>query len=654
MPQIALEPDLLSDFIIESQELLEEYTSNLLELENQPENQDIVSAVFRAAHTIKGSSAFFELDHIKNFAHKLENLLDKIRHEPRRISEETIGYLLNGGNHLKAMFDRTCHGNFSTQLTADESRFLTELHGYIDKREEPQWLPETALSAILSLTTEYRQGRLNAVQTLSQIGTIVLTSAPCLKRVDHKLSPTNQAPSEVSPAPGKQSYYFLGVDLTSPISRAMHLIQAALHSGTLDEEALDEALGTLSEIVRSHGLSGLESLLDEMIEDFKAVRDSAMEFDPLLLGLLKGQLEALIQRVETHHIQADATTVQMTEQITPKTKEDKKARAEPPTIRNDDKAERKTMRIPEEKVDGFMNCVGELIVTAETFNYLQKTIEQESIAPQISKAFKNANQAFRKLSGELQECLMEIRRVPIKGLLQRVNLVARDLAHQINKKVKVDILGQKVQLDKSIAEKLEGPLMHIVRNSLDHGFESPEAREKSGKPATGLLRVSASTDQEFFFLEIQDDGQGIDPRAVKNSAVKKGLITQDQARTISDREATNLIFAPGFSTADQITEVSGRGVGMDVVRTNIQQLNGSITLDSTPGLGTTISLKIPLSVTLQVIKAILVRVGQQPFLIPLENIIESLRLSSENLSTVHKNGEFVNIRGRILPLIQAL
>jgi len=247
---------------------------------------------------------------------------------------------------------------------------------------------------------------------------------------------------------------------------------------------------------------------------------------------------------------------------------------------------------------------------------------------------------------------MEIRRVPIKGILQKVNMMARELSHQLGKKVKVQLEGQDVQLDKSIAESLEAPLVHVVRNSLDHGLEPHEERLRQGKEDEGLLRVSASADKEYFFLVVEDDGKGIDPNLMRQVSVDKGVLTESQAASLTDKEAIGLIFGAGFSTAQTITDVSGRGVGMDVVRTNINALNGSINIDSVIGKGTTITLKIPLSVTLQVIKALHVRVGEANFIISLDEILESLRPLPEELSTVEGKGLVLNRRGQITPLIK--
>jgi len=640
MPEIEFDQELLSDFIVESRELLDDYSTKLIDLESRPDDPEVVGAIFRAAHTLKGSSAFFNLTHIKNFAHKLENLLDDVRNHRRAVTSEVIDFLLTGGRHLKNMFDRVSAGDYSTDLTGDEDRIPKKLLGLLEKQPAvPAAAPESLLQSIQALTAEYKSAGRNPEEILLQIEALLadlpLTAAPA-------------APAEQKALTQTVRYTYQNVDLTEPLQAALTAMEQAEAAGSLDAEAYGQALGRLEDLAEKHGLTGLKEPLTSAIEDFAAVRDSSIGFDPLLITLLKDKLEAVLKLVERVQEGPRPEAEAVPEKKPPQ------AEAAPKRVRpsREERVQRKTMRIDEEKVDGFMSYVGELIVTAETFNYLQKRIEAEQVSPQTVRAFKNANQAFRELSDDLQESLMEIRRVPIKGLLQKVTLMARELAGQMGKKVKVEIEGQEVRLDKSIAENLEGPLVHIVRNSMDHGLEEPETREKAGKTPEGLLRVKASTDKEFFFLEIFDDGRGVDPEKMRRAAVEKGRMSEAQARGLSDKEAVNLIFAAGFSTAKEITDVSGRGVGMDVVRTNIAQLNGSINVDSLPGRSTTISLKIPLSVTLQVVKALLVRVGAENFIISLDDIIESLRPSAQELATVEGRGEVLNRRGQILPLIR--
>ena len=850
MSEIELDPELLSDFIVESKELLDDYISNTIELESKPEDPDAIGAIFRAAHTLKGSSAFFNLIHIKNFAHKLENLLDEIRNKRLAVDPEIIYIILNGGNHLKAMFERVSDGDGRIEHTPDEEAFLQDILRFLEAA--PQATPEELLRTIKGLTLDFKKTGQNPEELLQKIDALLADYAQseaaavskgqmapagasrsyrlgevgieplgravslmeeavageaidaeaydqALEDLEALVEAENLEPlaqplaaavedfraiknsdldfdglligmmkerleavvalvkvTEAAAAPASAEAprsYRLGEVGIEPLGRAVSLMEEAVAGEAIDAEAYDQALEDLEALVEAENLEPLAQPLAAAVEDFRAIKNSDLDFDGLLIGMMKERLEAVVALVKVTEAAAapasaeaprsyrlgdveieplgravslmeeavageaidaeaydqaleDLEALIEAESLEPlaqplaaavedfraiknsdldfdglligmmKERLDEvlsrvvvtietpvEAQAQPeeaagtpaetrPQAAKEDKRERKTMRIDEEKVDGFMNYVGELIVTAESFSYLQKMIEAERISPVTIRAFKNANQAFRELSSELQEGLMEIRRVPIKGLLQKVTLMARELAHQMDKAVKVEMAGQEVQVDKSIAESLEGPLVHVIRNSMDHGLETTADREETGKTPEGLLRVTASADKEFFYLEVYDDGRGISPDKMRAAAVKKEVMGEAQAAGLTDKEAINLIFGAGFSTAEQITDVSGRGVGMDVVRTNISQLNGSINVDSVVGQNTTISFKIPLSVTLQVVKALLVRVGSEDFIISLDDIVETLRVDPGDLSTIEGRGEVIIRRGSILPLIR--
>ncbi|MDR0880925.1 MAG: chemotaxis protein CheA [Candidatus Adiutrix sp.] len=644
MSEMELDPGLLQDFITEATELLEAYTASLSAFESDPKDIETINPVFRAAHTLKGSSAFFGLNHIKDFAHKLENLLDDIRHQTRQADSKAIEYLFLAGNHLKAMFERLAAGDLRPDLTADEATFQAELvewmeatgggghgggHGGADF--------EGACRRLKTLLAEAMENPKDPSQLIEEIMEII---NPLPLELETTAAPAADLPDPVAVA-------FHGVDLSGPALSAL----ANIKGQTFTPKTYDSDLKTLQALVAENGWSEIKPLLDEAAEDFTAIFESGLDFDQVLVGILRTKYLAFLNALELTRPEPEEAPPAAA------APEGQPAEGQQPGAPKADGAPKgggdsKTMRISEEKVDGFMSYVGELIVTAETFNYLQKMIEQDKVNPNTVRAFKNANQAFRELSDELQESLMEIRRVPIKGILQKVNMMARELSHQLGKKVKVQLEGQEVQLDKSIAESLEAPLVHVVRNSLDHGLETPEDRASLGKDEEGLLRVTASADKEYFYLVVEDDGQGIDPAKMRAVAVDKGLMSESQATALNDKEAIGLIFGAGFSTAKTITDVSGRGVGMDVVRTNINALNGSINVDSTVGRGTVITLKIPLSVTLQVIKALHVRVGQANFIISLDQILESLRPMPEELSTVEGRGLVLNRRGQITPLIK--
>ncbi|MBF0528383.1 MAG: chemotaxis protein CheA [Deltaproteobacteria bacterium] len=662
MTEFEFDPSLLDDFVVESQDLLDEYLTKLIELEKNPEGPDLISAIFRAAHTLKGSSAFFNLTHIKNFAHKLENLLDEIRNKTRKATPEVIDILLTGGQHLKSMFDRLGVHNYSVSLTQAEDAFLTILLTLIEKKPTPPPSAEEILKIIKEITDEFKKTSRGAEKLLLKIDSLLTDFGLISDAKDFPIeSPIElPIPGESLPSIETPNDVFIkdidGVDLQAVTKTLNDLMDQAATSGQLEDDLYAQALAQFDDFVESHALTTLREPLSSLMEDFQAIRAS-VGFDALLIKLLKEKQDDILLLLKTPEpapivdvSDAEKTAGIPTEKEEPPDQTTKIVEKTP--LAKGEFHERKTMRIDEEKVDGFMNYVGELIVTSETFTYLQKMIEHEKVNPRTIRAFKNASQGFRELSADLQESLMEIRKVPIKNLLQKVNMMVRELSHQLKKNIRVEIEGHEVQVDKSIAERLEGPLVHVVRNSLDHGLESPAERESAGKASEGCLKVTASADREFFYLIVNDDGKGINPDSIKRSAVEKGFITSSQAANLSQKDALNLIFAAGFSTASEITEVSGRGVGMDVVRTNISQLNGTINVDSVVGHGTTIIMKIPLSVTLQVVKALLVRVGHENYIISLDDIVESLRPSPNDLTTVEGRGEVILRRGQIFPLIR--
>ncbi len=642
MEGMELDPELLKDFIVESADLLDAYTSSLTAFEAEPTNIEIINPVFRAAHTLKGSSAFFGLNHIKDFSHKLENLLDDIRHHTRVADSKAIEYLFLAGTHLKAMFERLAAGNVKVELLPEEADFQAELVAWMGGGA-----PAAAAgpAAFEDACRKIKALLVAALEEPKDPGHLVEEVMGIINPLPLAAAGPGEGAAAEQPDPATVHYH--GVDLTVPAVRAL----ANIKGKTFDPPAYEADLKALMDEVDHNGWAEVKPPLTVALDDFMAIKDSGLDFDPVLLGVLRGKYRDFLAALELTFPEA-APPPAAPPPPPAHPEDDKKAAGDKKPPPDDKKGESKTMRISEEKVDGFMSYVGELIVTAETFSYLQKMIELDKVNPNTVRAFKNANQAFRELSDELQESLMEIRRVPIKGILQKVNMMARELSHQLGKKVKVQLEGQEVQLDKSIAESLEAPLVHVVRNSLDHGLESHEDRQSRGKPDEGLLHVSASADKEYFFLVVEDDGKGIDPVLMRRVAVDKGVMSETQAASLSDKEAIGLIFGAGFSTAKTITDVSGRGVGMDVVRANITSLNGSINIDSVVGKGTTITFKIPLSVTLQVIKALHVRVGAANFIISLDEILESLRPLPGELSTVEGKGLVLNRRGQITPLIK--
>lgn len=383
-----------------------------------------------------------------------------------------------------------------------------------------------------------------------------------------------------------------------------------------------------------------------MLNDFTAIHDSGIGFDNMLAELIQEKLELALKGVTQKHQEKEAAAP----------KESKPAESTAAKKEQDEHVKKdtgpKSIRIDEEKVDSFMNYVGELIITSEVFSYIHKKLEGVEGIRGIITEFNQAILSFNELSNNLQKSLMEVRRVPLKNIMQKIPRIVRDLSNDLKKEVELKIDGQMIQIDKSLVEKLESPIVHMVRNCVDHAIEMPEDRKKINKPAKGTVEIIAECNEEVFTLTIKDDGKGLDAEGIKTKAVEKGQISQSQADNMTEKDIYKLIFGAGISTAKTVTEVSGRGVGMDVVRTNIEEMNGTIDIDSEINVGTTFTITLPMSLTLMVVDGLLARVGSTTYIIPIANVTESIKPKAEDISTVSGKGEVINVRGNLYPLVR--
>ena len=312
------------------------------------------------------------------------------------------------------------------------------------------------------------------------------------------------------------------------------------------------------------------------------------------------------------------------------------------------KSAAKVLKVDESRIDKLMNLVGELVIAKNSIPYLAKKVADVYGMTDLSKEIKSQYAVFNRISEELQDAVMQIRMVTVSTVFQRFPRLVRDISKKLNKKVKLIIEGEETEADKDVIEALSDPLIHIVRNSLDHGLEPPEERIQKGKPETGTIILRAKQEGDHVIIECEDDGRGIDPNKVKQKAYQKGLISEEQLSTMSDDEAIKLIFLPGFSTAEVTTELSGRGVGMDVVRRVVEEIGGSVNIKSVLGKGTTISISLPLSMAVSNI--MLIETAGERFGIPIDYILETIKISKRDLHSI--NGKMVStVRGKIVPFV---
>lgn len=307
-----------------------------------------------------------------------------------------------------------------------------------------------------------------------------------------------------------------------------------------------------------------------------------------------------------------------------------------------------SIRVDIERLDDLLNIVSELVLGRNRLNQVSSEFLLEQEGTKLARDLSDVTKLIDLMTNELQLVVMKTRMVKIGKVFNKFPRLVRDLAKESNKEIELQIFGEETELDKTLIEEINDPLVHLIRNSIDHGIELPELRSKKGKNSRGRITLSAQHEGNNIIIAIEDDGKGIDPEVIKNKAVSKGMISQEKAKELTKQDILNLIFLPGFSTAEVVTNISGRGVGMDVVKTNVAKLRGIINIDSNPGLGTKIIIKLPL--TLAIIQGMIVKLSTQPLVIPLSSVLEVLRVHKENISTVN-NKPVIRLRDTVLPLI---
>ncbi len=665
----------LLEFVSETLDQLNSLEEQFVKLEKNPGDLEIINAIFRPFHSTKGSAAFFDLTAIKDIAHQIENLLDDLRKEKKEVTTEIITILLEGLDVLKERFNSLHEKNYQESLSSEETDYLGRLEQIAEVKTKKK--DKTVFATEIS-------------KVISEFGEDFISRHPLVKKLIDLISMGGLQATHTEKEVYSENaiYQYNGHDLTEYISGFYQFISKAKSYPPAEEDyqAFSSVLENLLKLCQKEALEPLVPILDGLKENFDTIRNGAVELDELLISMLEDDVNKLLKTVEKVEpgeagaqkvgeilIAEGKVTREDLDEAVSKQKKVGEILAEEGKISKEDleealakqkdqiikkpagkekKAVFKTMRVEENKIDHFMNFVGELIVSSEVFNYLQNKIEKTNQFPELAKEYKNANLAFNELSNSLQKSLMDIRKVPVKNLLQKMPRMVRDIAKNLDKNIHLEISGEDTKIDKSIIESIENPLIHIVRNASDHGVENKADRITAGKPEQANIKIKAYTDESFFYLDVIDDGKGIDPEKIKNAALKKGLISQNKYDSMSDSEAQRLIFLSGFSTAEKVTDVSGRGVGMDVAISSLKNANGSVHISSEVGKGSSIQMQVPLSVTLIVVDGLVVRVGGESFIIPIPKIKESLRPKSNEIVTVTKKGEMIKIREELFPLIR--
>ncbi len=519
--------ELLDSFIVESNEIFEKLGPDLLSLETNPEDAELHNRIFRAVHTIKGTSSFLGIEQVTELAHNFEDVLNKIRRKELQVSQERMDVMFRAYDNLKELLSRVEQRN-------GESMDLAEIIGQLQ---------------------------------------LIAANKPLNLSATHNSAPVKETAA---------------VQVAVPV----------------------EVVATETETI------AVDLDLDE--SDVVLIEDSLKE------NVIP--VEKTIQ-VEVHAQAAQST--QSTQAQQSKSSVDT------------------TIRVEVARLDELMNLVGELVLGRNRLSQINFRMNEAFEGNPITRDLADTSSQVDLITTELQMAVMKTRMVPIAKVFNKLPRLVRDLTRELAREIDLQIYGEETELDKSIIEAINDPLVHILRNSADHGIESPEDRVKAGKSPKGTVIVKAENEGNHIVISIQDDGKGIDTEKIKNKAIEKGLITATQAAEMSKREALNIIFAPGFSMAAKVTNVSGRGVGMDVVKTNITKLKGIVDIESEIGVGSKFIIKLPL--TLAIIQGLLVQTSAETIAIPLNSVLEVVRVRKEEIETIH-GYEVIRLRDTVLPL----
>lgn len=557
--------EILQDFLVESFELIEQLDQDLVELENNPEDLELLNRIFRVAHTVKGASSFLNFDVLTHLTHHMEDILNKARHGDLLITPDIMDVILESIDLMKSLLSRI--RDTSSDDGIDVSGCVNRLDACLEGGEIP------------------------SVKT--QIDDI-----------------TNSGMEDVED---------------------VEVAQEAMIEP--DYENLSEA-----EVEAE-----IERLLKQRQAEDKAKRDA------------KTKSSASEPKKNEEPKVASNTPIVSTPTPKPKAVNFKKddddeesddVRAAAPAKKN--QAVEQTIRVDVKRLDHLMNLIGELVLAKNRLIKINDDVEERYEGEAFLEELNQVVSIVSLVTTDLQIAVMKTRMLPIGKVFNKFPRMIRDLSRELGKKIELEIYGEETELDKSIVEEVGDPLVHIIRNSCDHGIESPDVRLQKGKNETGIIKLKAYNEGNQIVIQIDDDGKGLDPDFLKAKSIEKGVITEKEADNMSDKEAFGLIFRPGFSTAAAVTNVSGRGVGMDVVKTNIEKLNGIIDVESQVSVGTSIKLKIPL--TLAIIQALLVGVQEEYYAIPLASVLETVRISKDEVYTV-EGRSVMRLREDVLALV---
>lgn len=590
----------LDVFIEESKEHLQSLNDQLLLLENDPTNLDTISEIFRSAHTLKGMAATMGFNDLADLTHKMENVLDGIRNHEITIHTDIIDVLFASVDHLEEMVIDIANGGNGSK---DVSEVIDKLK-LIEQGDSEDRADENVNQEISPKT--------NAESKFSSLNEFEIT---LLEQAHEKSFHTYEV--EVSLNENcllKAARVYMVFEVLEQIGE---VVKADPAVQDLEEENFDLSFHVL--LISQESSENIEKRIMKVSE---IEQTSVREF--------------IIDKNREEH--KERTTVQ---QVTEQSKEQAKSKEQNNTTsKNQKNVTTKTIRVNINRLDGLMNLFEELVIDRGRLEQISADLNHGELTETVER--------MTRITGDLQTLILNMRMVPIEQVFNRFPRMVRQLSKDLGKKINLEIIGADTELDRTVIDEIGDPLVHLIRNGLDHGIETPEERKSKGKPEEGKLQLKAYHSGNHVFIEISDDGAGIKRENILQKAIANQIVTEEEGQSLTDQEVFQLMMASGFSTAEQISDISGRGVGLDVVKNTIESLGGSISISSEEGAGSTFSIQLPL--TLSIITVLLVEVGYEKYAVPLSSIIETAVIPRSEIYSAH-NKQVIDFRGKVVPLI---
>ncbi|WP_321368704.1 chemotaxis protein CheA [uncultured Desulfuromusa sp.] len=660
--------EIIQEFATESRDMIEQLEPAIIEL-GQNSDSEILNAIFRLFHSMKGSAGFLEFDHMTRVAHAAENLLDLIRNGEIELIPDHVTLLCAACDFAKEALDMVESDYNDDAMVAPADEISAQLHQAIEVAKNEEEVQEDPQPAMEETAEKPEAEQVNddfpAMEITEEMRlSFVQEGNELLQNTEQGLLAWGENP-ENNDSIGeifrnihsfKGNCGFFGFSQIEKLSHQMENILDRVKSGSklAVENPADQLLTALD--ILQKAVNNISDGKDDTVENLEDhLNDLQTLIAPLLGDFLveEGvQQEAISHAVETQKKPVGAILVEQgtasTEQVNSALQkqqskiEQTKANVKP-AARTKTPAKRQDIRVELGKLDSLINLIGELVIAENMLihNPDLKGLELEN--------FGKAGQHMSKLVRELQEMAMTIRMIPVSGLFRRMIRLVHDISVKAGKKVDLMLIGEDTEMDKTVIETITDPLVHLLRNSLDHGLEPPDERLAAGKNEKGTIRLSARHEEGEVWVTIEDDGRGLNKEKILEKAISKGLIEGDGS-DLTDKQINNLIFAPGFSTAAQITDISGRGVGMDVVKKNLEKIKGKIDVSSTPGEGSKIVLRIPL--TLAIIDGMIVRVGTATCIVPTLSMLEAFRPEMDQITMTPDGDELAKVRDNFLPIVR--